>query len=152
MAYAAATASKDSAYSDGKVISFKMDAVKIYKGSLVGMDASAGYATSAIPQASRPFLGVAEETVDNSGGSAGDKSIRVRTEGVFEFNLAGSCDQTYVGKEVYWDSGSSGSSLIVVLSDPGVGPKVGRVVEFISATRCRVRITGYALVQDNQAS
>jgi len=152
MAFAASTVARDTKRRDGKLIPFKIDAVKIVKGSFVSMDASAGYVTSSIPLASRPFLGIAYETVDNSAGSAGDKTIRVETEGDFEVTLAGSCDQTCVGKEVYWDSGSSGNSQLVVLADPGTGPKVGRMTEFISATKARIRITGYAMVQDNQAS
>jgi hypothetical protein len=127
-----------------------MDAVKITKGTLVCADASAGYATG-IPTLSRPFFGVAYETVDNSGGSAGDKSIRVYTSGVHSF-IAASAVQTWVGQEVWLSSGSSGNNATVVIADPGIGPKVGRVVEVVSATEVRVLITGYAFNVDAEAS
>lgn len=51
----------------------------IYEGSLVGENAS-GYARQLV--AADPFLGVALETVDNTGGAAGAKSVKVRTMGV----------------------------------------------------------------------
>lgn len=150
MTYAVYGYARDTKLQEGEVISLKMDAVKIYKGGLVCADASAGYATHT-PTASRPFFGVAEETIDNSGGSAGDKRIRVRTSGVHSF-IAASADQTWVGKEVWLSSGSSGNNATVVVSDPGVGPKVGRVVEVVSATEVRVMITGYAFNVDAEGS
>ena len=150
MAYAAYTTARDTKKSQGKLLSLKIAAVKIVKGTLVCSDASAGYATHT-PTASRPFLGVAYETIDNSGGSAGDKSLRVETSGVHSF-ICSSSDQTWVGKEVYWDNGSSGNNATVAISDPGTGPKIGRVAEVVSATEVRVRIDGYAFNVDAQAS
>ena len=150
MAYAAYTIARDTKKSQGKLLSLKMAAVKIVKGTLVCSDASAGYATHT-PTASRPFLGVACETIDNSAGPAGDKSLRVETSGVYSFISSGA-DQTWVGKEVYWDNSSTGTNANVVISDPGTGPKVGRVAEVVSATEVRVRIDGYAFNVDAQAS
>lgn len=150
MTYAAYTVARDTKSSRGKLVSLKMAAVKIVKGTLVCSDASAGYATHT-PTASRPFLGVAYETVDNSAGSAGDKSLRVETVGVHAFISSGA-DQTWAGKEVYWDNGSSGNNATVAISDPGTGAKVGRVVEVVSATEVRIRIDGYAFNVDAQAS
>lgn len=150
MAYAAITAARDTKLQGRDIVSLKMDAVKIYKGGLVCADASAGYATHT-PTASRPFFGVAEETVDNSTGSAGDKSIRVRTTGIHSF-VAASATQALVGTTVYWSSGSSGNNGTVVTSDPGIGCIVGRVVEVVSATEVRVLIDNYAFNVDMQAS
>lgn len=151
MAYAAYTTPREMKRSDGNLVSLKMDAATtIAKGTFVLADATAGYATHT-PSASRPFFGVAAETVDNSSGLAGAKSIRVYTSGIFSF-IASSADQSWVGKEVWMDSGSSGNNATVVVSDPGVGPKVGRVTEVVSATEVRVRIDGYAFRQDADAS
>lgn len=150
MAYAAWTVARDTKKKEGSLISLKMDAVKIVKGTFVLADATAGYCTNT-PTASRPYFGVAYETVDNSGGSAGDKSIRVETTGMHSF-IAASADQSWVGKEVWMSSGSSGNNATVVNSDPGLGPKVGRVAEFISATEVKVLITGYAFNTDSEAS
>lgn len=150
MAYAAYTTARDTKRSDGKLVSLKISNVKIVKGTLVVADATDGYATHT-PTASRPFFGVAYETIDNSAGSAGAKSIRVETTGVHAF-IAAAADQSWVGKEVWLSSGASGNNATVVISDPGVGPKVGRVVEVVSATEVRVLITGYAFNVDSEAS
>lgn len=48
----------------------------IYKGALVVLDAG-GDAVPATDASGLPFMGVAAETVDNSGGSDGDKTIVV---------------------------------------------------------------------------
>jgi len=150
MAYGPTTVARDTKHADGKLVSLKMSNVKIAKGSFVMADASAGYATHT-PTASRPFFGVAYETVDNSAGSAGDKSIRVETEGVHSF-IAASADQTWVGKAVWMSSGASGNNATVVTTDPGLGPVVGRVAEVVSATEVRIRIDGYAFNTDADAS
>lgn len=150
MAYTASTTPRDTKSSEGKLISLKMAAVKIVKGTFVCADASAGYATHT-PTASRPFFGVSYETVDNSSGSAGDKNIRVETSGVHSFGCTGA-DQTWIGKEVYWDNSATGSNALVTITDPGTGPKTGRVAEVVSATEVRIRIDGYAFNTDSQAS
>lgn len=54
---------------------FPLAAVKVYKNSAVFLDG--GYCTN-VPSASAVPLGTAQETVDNSGGSAGAKSVNVR--------------------------------------------------------------------------
>lgn len=150
MTYAAYGYARDAKRQPGDLVSLKMSNVAIKKGTLVVVDASSGYATHT-PTASRPFFGVAAETVDNSSGSAGDKRINVYTSGVFSF-IASSAGQSWVGKEVWLSSGSSGNNATVVISDPGVGPKVGRVVEVVSSSEVRVRIDGYAFTVDAEAS
>jgi hypothetical protein len=67
-----------------------MAAVKIYQGGAVGLVASTGYATPLLVATSGIlFIGVAEETVDNSTGSAGGKWIRIRRKGLAGFNNSG---------------------------------------------------------------
>jgi hypothetical protein len=60
-----------------------MDAVKIFAGALV-MRNAAGYLTKGQTAVGLRGVGVAQEQVDNSGGSAGDLSINYRT-GTFRF-------------------------------------------------------------------
>mgnify|MGYP001588248731 CR=1 FL=1 len=152
MAYAAATTELDRGVRNGDQSSLKMDAVKIVKGSLVCGDATAGYVTSAAPTASRPFVGVALETVYNSAGSAGDKSILVGHVGVFPLkNTVDTHNQALLLKEMYWDDSADSDSQTVASSDQGVGAKVGRVIAQ-DATHVWVRITGYAMVVDGQAN
>lgn len=151
MSYANLTAPRDKGVSDGKIISIPMaDNIKIYKGSLVCIDAT-GYAEWTLV-ASRGFAGVALETVDNTGGLNGAKSIRVTTVGVHNFAVptGASMTQAHLGAEVYWDDATTPAT--VVLSDPGLGPKVGRITKVISATEAEVLITGYAFNVDAQAS
>ena|GEM_PF-5219546 len=54
-------------------------AAHIYKGALVGL--TGGYARGLV--AGDTFVGLAYEECDNSGGSDGDKSVRVYTVGDF---------------------------------------------------------------------
>jgi hypothetical protein len=61
------------------------------------------------------FAGVAYETVDNSAGSAGDKSIRVETDGVFSFLTSGAA-QANVGSEIYWDGAIDSSTVTLTNS------------------------------------
>lgn len=59
----------------------------IYKGSMVARNGS-GYAVPAETTGSTAVIGVAMQTVDNSGGSAGDKEVRLQ-RGVFAFENSG---------------------------------------------------------------
>jgi len=65
----------------GTLYSLPCAAVLIYQGALVAINAS-GFATKGAAATTLKQFGRAEETVDNSGGNAGDKSINVKT-GVF---------------------------------------------------------------------
>lgn len=141
MGYANISAPIQKGRKDGDIGSFAMAAEKIYKGSQVFVDTN-GYATIT-PASGLRFLGIAYETVDNSGGSAGDLSIRVWHTGTFPLGVA-SAAQTNVGDEVWAAIASDPGT--VVLSDPGAAPKVGVVAEVESSgTTVWVRIDGYAM-------
>lgn len=66
---------RDTNLRKGDVGYYPMAATKIYKGTMVVF--SSGYVTPATKTTSVMCVGVAAETVDNSGGSAGDKSIMI---------------------------------------------------------------------------
>lgn len=86
----------------GRTIVAKMAVVKLYAGQLICANAS-GFAAPAADTANFIILGRAEETVDNTGGSAGDKSIRV-TKGVFKWANAASTPavvQGDIGRTAY---------------------------------------------------
>lgn len=77
----------------------------IYSGAIVMIDGSGNANPAAAASGNNAFVvaGIAEETVDNSTGSAGDVSVRVRASGAggaFGFNNSGSAaiDATHVGK------------------------------------------------------
>jgi hypothetical protein len=117
-------------YREGLEVEYPVAAsIKIYAGSLVCVN-TAGYATPAADTSGYRLAGVAMEQVDNSGGSAGAKSVRVRRAGVFEFDAV-SITQDMVGTPMYASDDHT--------FDDAAGPtndiKVGQLVKFVSATK-----------------
>ncbi len=126
------TAARDDERQNGELIAVPLAAVKVFKGALLTFN-SAGYAD--VGDASEPLAGVAIETVDNSAGAAGDKTVRVWRTGVFTFAGSG-FTQADVGKQVQVSDDQT-----VVLNSAGSGKvQIGRIVEFVSATSVRVQI------------
>lgn len=130
----------------GLVISYKISGVKVYKGGLLGINAS-GYATPMThATANLKFAGVANETVDNAAGNAGDKSVNMTKSGTFVFKAASGFTpaQADVGKEVY-----ANTDWEVQISTSGLtnSVKVGRIVALettsTGATGVRVRVDDY---------
>lgn len=111
------------------VLSLPMAAVKIWKGSLVAINNS-GYATPAATTVGLVAIGRAEETVDNSAGSAGDLNIQV-CRGIHRFansSSTGAITQADVGKVCYVVDDSTVSRL-----DAGTRPIAGKVLEVDSS-------------------
>jgi hypothetical protein len=138
----AATADRDAKRSEGRLKSYPVAAsTTIYKGTLVGLDSSGYLLSLAHGTSGLTFAGVAEEKIDNSTGSNGDKSCRVRKDGEFEFVYnGGDAAQANVGDEVYALDDQT------VDEDPATVTnqyKVGEVVECESATKLRICISGY---------
>lgn len=122
--------------SDGKLKAYPMAAVKIPKNVLVTINSS-GYATNATDSASDlGFAGVSYEGIDNSGGNAGDLSIRLYKEGEFTFTFSGTASQATVGLPVY--ALYNGTVALVGTTTNDI--LVGYVTEFIDASTVRVRI------------
>lgn len=128
-------AKKSTDRQNGDVLSFKQGAEKIPEGALVMINA-AGYAVNAADTSGGIFAGVAEETVDNSGGSAGDKSIKVRRNGVYTVVFGGTATIADVNTLVYVVDNQTVDLVGVTTNDV----LVGRIVEFISASKVRVDI------------
>ncbi len=100
---AALTKSFETYERPGLVVSYKVSNTKIYKGAAVGVNAS-GFAVPMAPAtANLKFVGVANDTVDNSAGSAGGKSLNVTKSGSFVFKAASGYTPavTDLGAEVY---------------------------------------------------
>lgn len=88
----------DELASDGQSFSDPMAAAtEIFKGSMVGLDAS-GNAVKAAP-AVPVMRGVAQAHVDNGTGAAGDVNVPTK-RGVFMFNQTG-LDRTNIGDDVF---------------------------------------------------
>lgn len=62
-------------------------AARIYKGGLLGLDLTTKYVKPYTP--GNYFVGIAEESVDNTAGAAGAKTCQVRTIGDYELPLTG---------------------------------------------------------------
>jgi hypothetical protein len=133
----ALSAKKDVKHQPANILSYKMAAVSILEGALVSIN-SAGYATNATDAASEIFVGVAEESVDNSAGSAGDEEIKVRIGGVVEVVAATSLAQTNVSDQVYVADNQTVDLAANLTNDV----LVGRIVEVVTATKLRVALVG----------
>lgn len=142
----AVTAPRDDKQSQGDVVTMKMAAVKLYAGTLLCVNTS-GYVTNAADTADFQFAGVAADTVDNSGGSAGDKKIDVYTEGTFEVKFSGTATQATVGQPAYAVDNETVAAAGTTTNDV----PVGKVVEFISASLVRIKI-GLAVTVINEAA
>jgi hypothetical protein len=113
----------------------------IYEGAAVG-DNGSGYARPL--SAGDPFRGFAEQNADNSGGSAGDVTVRVKKRGAVVLPISGLAI-TDVGKAVY--ASDDDTFTLTEGSNSYVG-RVGRyiasgsgVVEFDAATPPGVHLT-----------
>lgn len=98
----ALAADRNTIMKDGELLSLPMAAVKIFAGALVAIN-SAGYATKGQAAVGMTYLGRAEEQVDNSTGSAGDKNILVRRGKAFKWKNSGTSaiTQADVGRICY---------------------------------------------------
>jgi predicted RecA/RadA family phage recombinase len=124
------TRDRATSYREGVEVDYPVAAgAKIYAGSLVCVNAD-GFAVPAADTSGYVFVGVALEQMDNSAGANGAKSLRVRREGVFEFDAA-SITQAMVGGPMYVVDDHT--------FDDAAGPtndiKVGLLVKFASATK-----------------
>jgi hypothetical protein len=86
----------------------------IYKGSAVGL--TSGYCRQLV--AADVFVGFAEEKVDNSAGSAGDKKVSLRRRG-FVNGTIGSIAVTDIGSAVSMSDGDTFT--LTTLSNSSIG-------------------------------
>lgn len=96
---AVATAERNTDTRTGEFVYLPLAAAtKIYQGTIVARD-SAGRVVAASDTAGLRVIGIAEQTVDNSAGAAGDLSINVRL-GVFKFenSATNAVDADDIGK------------------------------------------------------
>ena len=127
-----ATANRDAQISEGVFKSYKMKASEtIFAGTMVMLNSS-GTAEKLDTGANNVFVGIAVE--NKVSGASGDTFVKVRTEGEFEAVASGIASSD-VGKVAYGDDDQT------VYDAAGTNRvKVGRIVERMSSTRCRVKI------------
>lgn len=130
-----ATTSREDFQSAGdRIVAKMLGSTTLFGGTLVMADAN-GWAVKAADTASCLFLGVAMETKTN-GGANGAAEIVVATEGTFEFEFSGTATQAAVGRLCYAVDNQTVALAATTTNDV----LVGKIVEFISATRVRVKI------------
>jgi hypothetical protein len=97
---------------------------KVFKGGIVAVDAT-GYGVAGASAASLIVMGIAQQTVDNTGGASGALSVDVEC-GVFKLDNAGTntITITSVGASVYMNDDHTLSTLSTSQS---VGGKVIRL-------------------------
>lgn len=120
---------------DGLVYHFLQGAEAIYEGALVAINA-AGFAVNAGDDANAVVVGVADNSVDNSAGAAGDTEILVRRTGVFTFVAGWSAAQADVNTLVYAVDNQTVDLAGTTTNDI----VVGRIVEVLSSSKVRVDI------------
>ena len=94
---------------------------------------ASGYGTDVTNSGANAFLGVAVDKIDNGSGSAGDVSGEAYTEGVFYLSGT-SFTQGTVGSAIY----ASDNNTVTATSSSN--SKIGRCVDFVSATKIGVKI------------
>lgn len=78
------------------------------------------------------FFGFVDRKCDNSGGSAGDKNVRLRTRGYIVVDVTGVTAVTDVGDTVYMTDDDT------FTLTPGSDKQIGTIVRWISGTKCVV--------------
>lgn len=132
---AAATEANDIPTRDGKLNGMPVGAAKtIYAGTLVML--AAGYAEAGADTASRVFAGVAQETVDNADGAAGDEDVELAKVGEFKFASASALAAGDEGKEVF----ISDDQTVALAADVTNNVSVGHITEIVDANTAWVRI------------
>lgn len=132
----------------GLVVSYKITNAKIFKGALVGVNANGHLCAMSHAAAGLKFVGVANETVDNSAGAAGEKSLNVTKCGSFVFKAASGYTpaQADLGKEVYantdWEVQVAATGLTNLYK---VGTIVGVETTATGAPGVRVRVDNHTV-------
>lgn len=148
----AATADRDAQRSEGTLKSYLVDGGStIYKGTLVGTN-SAGYLVPMADASGLGFVGVAAQKADNASGADGALSCLVECEGEYEFVYAGGdAAQTLV----------DGTTVVYAQDDQTVDEDaslttndypVGVIVEVISTTKVRVKISAHLRIAGTVAT
>jgi len=130
---AALSSDRKTTYREGVEIEYRVAAgARIFAGSLVCLNA-AGHALPGADTANFKFVGVATEQVDNTLGSNGDITVRVRRKGVFRFVASGMAI-TDIGAAVRVSDDQT------VAKSTTNSVACGTIAEFISATEVGVDI------------
>lgn len=109
---------------------------KIFEGSAVG-DGGVGNARALV--AADPFLGFAREMVDNAGGAAGAKRVKLVTAGAVDLVLTGTEPTTPLGALVYASDDGT------FTHTAAANTTIGKITRKISTLRYIVRFEGVGI-------
>jgi hypothetical protein len=132
----------------GVVVSYKVSNVKVFKGAMVGVNASGHVVPMNHAAPGLRFVGIASESVDNSGGVAGERSVNVTKTGSFVMKAAGSFAPGLadLGKELYCLTDWEVQPTTAGLTNPyKVGTLVALETTSTGAVGVRVRIGNHTV-------
>lgn len=109
------------------------EATTLYEGTLCYFNA-AGYLVGSTGTGQNRFAGVTRQKYDNSLGEDGDVNAEFWRDGTFDFVGSGFA-LTDVEKDVY-----ATDNYAISLAPSASGVRIGRVSEFVSSTKIRVKI------------
>lgn len=130
----------------GIVVSYRMSNVRVFKGSLVGVNATGWLVPMNHATAGLRFVGVANETLDNLSGPIGSKSVSITKSGSFCYPLAtGAITQADIGREVFMNTDWEIQLVTTGLTNQYRVGTVVSIEQTSGLTGARVRIDNYSL-------
>ncbi|HRJ26615.1 MAG TPA: hypothetical protein PLO61_03775 [Fimbriimonadaceae bacterium] len=130
----------------GLVVAYRMSNIRIFKGALVGLNASGHLVPMAHGTANLRFVGVANETVDNSTGAAGGRTLSVSKSGSFVYRPLAAMTVANLGQEVFANTDNEVQTATAGLTNQY---KVGTIVALESTSSggsgVRVRVDNYTV-------
>ena len=143
----ARTAAYEAERKDGILENYPVIAAEIiYKGTPVFTRAASGHAysndgTTNTLAAGDVFVGICEETVDNSAGAAAAKDVVVRTKGTFLLPILGTVTQAKHGDPIYVNNVSDDAAVTLTTDvNPNVQARVGTLRKYVTSSTGWVNI------------
>lgn len=142
------TTAQDTARKDGSIVSAPiLAAEKIYKGTPIIIKttwfAFSNDGTTNTLANGDFFGGISNETVDNSTGAAGDKSVNLSTDGIHLLEFSDTLTQANLFDRVYVNNNSDDA--VVTITSHSANPQltIGYIAQFVSANKAYVAIQNY---------
>lgn len=145
----ARTAAYEADRKDGVLENYPVIAAEIiYKGTPVWTRAASGHAysndgTTNALEAGDVFVGICEETVDNSAGAAAAKDVIVRTKGTFLLPILGTVTQAKVGEAIYVNNVSDDAAVTLTTAASNIEARIGTLRKYVTSTTGWVNIDRY---------
>lgn len=142
----ARTTAYDPQTRDGVLVDYPVIASEIiYKGTPVFIRAATGHAysndgTTNVLAVGDQFVGIADQTVDNSSGAAAAKNVVVRTKGLFNLPLDGTVTQAKAGDPVFVNNATDDSTATLTSDQTALEVVVGELQQYIDSNNGLVAI------------